>query len=249
MPAMSQMSQYTNVATNGFLRATGMPWVDSITKRFVHFAMISRMTRAAKAQGKLQKMDYQTMRKFGMSEQQVNDVVANMRKHGSDTDKWDGDGDFHLKMATDRAGRQIISTPNIGNQPMMMSDPIFSAALQFKSHMIGTTDNNLIPMVQGLKGVDPVQVMNTFFFLAAGMSLTSMNYNIRMYLLDREPDNSPEQLGREFLTRTGGAGPWGAILALGDEQFKIAERLGLAEEGPSMFMTRNPWGHVFGPIP
>ena len=249
MPAMSQMSQYTNVATNGFLRATGMPWVDSITKRFVHFAMISRMTRAAKAQGKLQKMDYQTMRKFGMSEQQVNDVVANMRKHGSDTDKWDGDGDFHLKMATDRAGRQIISTPNIGNQPMMMSDPIFSAALQFKSHMIGTTDNHLIPMVQGLKGGDPVQVMNTFFFLAAGMSLTSMNYNIRMYLLDREPDNSPEQLGREFLTRTGGAGPWGAILALGDEQFKIAERLGLAEEGPSMFMTRNPWGHVFGPIP
>ena len=149
-------------------------------------------------------------------------------------------------MAVSRASRQIISTPNIGNQNMVMSHAVYGTMLQFKSHMIGTTDNHAIPIIQQVASGTAAERLNIMLWATMGFSLASLNYNVRAAMSGREADNSTTNLVRQFVTRTGGGGVWSMAMGITDESLGISRAISGDE---TQFRPRSVWDGIFGPAP
>jgi hypothetical protein len=156
------------------------------------------------------------MAKFAVAGIDVNDFIAIGNKHIIDLENNRGNlnglrvSDFDADHWTDEAGQNFLDvlkrqsdmaivTPGAGDLPLWIRTPVGSMIGQFKSFSFTAINRIMLPNMQRIAMGDPSAVVG----MTMQMGLAVAVYNAKMWGMDKEPDNSWQNLSGEMFRRSG----------------------------------------------
>lgn len=170
--------------------------------------------------------DAKRMRGLGMDDAKLTKVLNNIRKHGSDLDKWDAGSISDYRLALHRFYRKAIQQQDVGNLSRWLSHPVAKVMLAFRSFMLVGMDKQFL---YGLNHFDGRQAWQWTLNMALGASVWYL-YQKALSIGQKNPDAYME---RKF----GKPGSYQFYATLGAAGFA---RSGFSTVVPSLWDTVAP---------